>query len=74
MVFEQEAYVGDSKLSPVHAPTSTPNVLVSMRDGVGGSSEDSLCGRNGAGGTGMGDDGGGTCPDGGGRCQRVTMC
>jgi hypothetical protein len=24
MVFEQEAYVGDSKLSPVGAPTSTP--------------------------------------------------
>jgi hypothetical protein len=35
MVFEQEAHVGDSEHSLVGAPTSTPNVLVSKRDGVG---------------------------------------
>jgi hypothetical protein len=39
MVFEQEVYVGDSKLSLVGAPTSTANVLVSKQDGAGGSSK-----------------------------------
>jgi hypothetical protein len=29
MVFEQEVYVGDSKLSLVGAPASTPNILSS---------------------------------------------
>jgi hypothetical protein len=35
MVFEQEAYVGDSELLLVGAPTSIPNVLASKQDSTG---------------------------------------
>jgi hypothetical protein len=58
MVFEQEMYVGDSELSLVDAPTSTPNVLTSKQDGVRGSSEGGLCGRISIGGTIAGEDAG----------------
>jgi hypothetical protein len=39
MVFEQEVYIGDPELLPVGAPTSTPKILISKRDGVDGSFE-----------------------------------
>jgi hypothetical protein len=42
MVFGQEVYVGDSKLSSVGAPTKVPNALVSKRDGAGESFDGSL--------------------------------
>jgi hypothetical protein len=74
MVFEQEAYIGDSELSPVGAPTSTPEVLVSKQGGVGVSFEGSLCRKNSVGGTDAGENGGGACPIRGGRCQCVTAC
>jgi hypothetical protein len=46
MAFEQEAYIGDSELSLVSAPTNIPNALAYKRDGVVGSFEGSLRGRN----------------------------
>jgi hypothetical protein len=42
MAFEQEAYIGDSELSSVGAPTSTPNIHASKLDGAAGSSEGGL--------------------------------
>jgi hypothetical protein len=36
MVFKQEEYIGDSKLSSVNAPIGTPNAHVSKRDNVVG--------------------------------------
>jgi hypothetical protein len=74
MAFEQEAYIGDSKLSLVSAPTNIPNALAYKRDGVVGSFEGSLRGRNSVGGIGAGGDGRGACLDGGGKCQRIIEC
>jgi hypothetical protein len=65
MIFEQEAYIRDSELSPVGAPTDAPNVLASKRDGACGSSEGGLCERIAAGGTDAGEESGGACHDGG---------
>jgi hypothetical protein len=73
MAFEQEAYIRDSELLSVGAPTSTPNIHASKLDGAGGSSEGGLCGRIDTGGAGAGEDGGGTYLDGGGKCQHVTV-
>jgi hypothetical protein len=42
MVSKKEAYIGDSELSLVGAPTSAPNALISIQDGVGGSFEGGL--------------------------------
>jgi hypothetical protein len=61
VVFEQEAYIGDSKLLPVCAPTGTPNILSFERDGVGESSEGDLCRRIDVRSTGAREDGGCTC-------------
>jgi hypothetical protein len=74
MVFGQEAYIGDSKLSLVNALTSVPIALVSKQDGAGGSFEGGLRGRIGAGFDDAGEDGRGTSLGGGGRCQCDTVC
>jgi hypothetical protein len=61
--------VRDSKLSPVGAPTSVPNTLVSQRDAVGGSFKGGLRGRIDAEGVDAGEDDIGTSRSGGRRCQ-----
>jgi hypothetical protein len=72
MVFEQEAYIGDSELPLVGDLADTPTIHILKRDGTSGSFKGGLRGRNSAGCTGAGEDGGGACPIGGGRCQSIT--
>jgi hypothetical protein len=64
----QEAYLGDSKPSPVGVPINVSPAPVSRGDDVGGGNEGNSEGRAGAGGADAGEDNEDTSPGGGDRC------